>query len=90
LEAVIEAVTKAVTKRPKDRLLGRRHNCNNWAKATRKPRRGPGEGPSLKGPEPPRLRLEGGKNQSYTNHIPNIHVAFLVYRTIVPSIEPAI
>jgi hypothetical protein len=51
LEAVLEAITKAVIKRPEDGPLGGRYNCNDWAEAMRKPRRGLGEGPSLKGPE---------------------------------------
>ena len=53
MEAVIEAITKAVTKRPEDGPSGRRHNCNDRAEAMRKPRRGPGEGPFKKGPEAP-------------------------------------
>jgi hypothetical protein len=60
----------------------------------RKPRGSPGVAPAKalleRGPKPPRLRLEGGKNQSCTKHIPNIRVGLPVYRTVVPSAEPVI
>jgi hypothetical protein len=89
LEAVLEAITKAVIKRPEDGPPGGRHNYNDRAEATRKPRCGPGEGPSLKGPEAPMSQTGGGQELVLVRDIHLIYVlAFLVRRTIVPSAEP--